>query len=143
MAAAAEAEEPGSSLGLASSCGSLDHRTKDCTKAEFPKNKRPCWECGIPGHIGRDCCKHLGGNSKVFSKVAMSICWITLKPLRCFCSHMLCHSKSFQHVLYHHIRWDSQTDRVFITETVLSTLATNAQPFARKKSVNWGSPRSI
>ncbi len=31
--------------------------TKDCKKAEVPREKRPCWKCGLPGHLGRDCRK--------------------------------------------------------------------------------------
>ncbi len=31
--------------------------TKDCKKAEVPRDKRPCWKCGLPGHLGRDCRK--------------------------------------------------------------------------------------
>ena len=32
-------------------CGSLAHLTKDCTAGEVPRDKRPCWKCGRPGHI--------------------------------------------------------------------------------------------
>jgi len=38
-------------------CGSLDHISSACTKPELPRDKRPCWKCGIPGHLGRDCRK--------------------------------------------------------------------------------------
>ena len=34
---------------------SVAHLTKDCTAAEVPREKRPCWKCGKPGHIGAQC----------------------------------------------------------------------------------------
>ena len=36
--------------------GATDHLTKDCKKAEVPRDKRLCWKCNRPGHLGRDCC---------------------------------------------------------------------------------------
>ena len=36
-------------------CGGADHITRACQKPELPKEKRPCWKCGKPGHLGRDC----------------------------------------------------------------------------------------
>ncbi len=36
-------------------CGSTEHLTQACTKPELPRERRPCWKCGKPGHIGRDC----------------------------------------------------------------------------------------
>ena len=36
-------------------CGSTQHTTQSCTKPELPREKRPCWKCGKPGHLGADC----------------------------------------------------------------------------------------
>ena len=36
-------------------CGPLSHLTKDCTAAEVPRDTRPCWKCGEPGHISAQC----------------------------------------------------------------------------------------
>ena len=36
-------------------CGSTQHLTVACNKPEVPREKRPCWKCGKPGHIGADC----------------------------------------------------------------------------------------
>ena len=36
-------------------CGGTDHLTRACQKPEVPKDKRPCWKCGKPVHLGRDC----------------------------------------------------------------------------------------
>ncbi len=36
-------------------CGSTEHLTQACSRPELPREKRPCWKCGKPGHIGRDC----------------------------------------------------------------------------------------
>ncbi len=36
-------------------CGSTEHLTQACSKPELPKEKRPCWKCGKPGHLGREC----------------------------------------------------------------------------------------
>ena len=47
-------------------CGSVDHMTSDCNKAEVPRDKRPCWKCGKPGHLGRDC---RGGGPKAIGNV--------------------------------------------------------------------------
>ncbi len=49
-------------------CGSTDHLTRACTKAEVPKDKRPCWKCGKPGHLGRDC--RSGGATKLVDEPA-------------------------------------------------------------------------
>ena len=31
-------------------CSSKDHLTHNCDKPQFPREKRPCWKCGKPGH---------------------------------------------------------------------------------------------
>ena len=49
-------------------CGSAEHLTRACTKAEVPKDKRPCWKCGKPGHLGRDC--RSGGATKLVDEPA-------------------------------------------------------------------------
>ena len=36
-------------------CGSAEHQSRDCTKAQVPREQRPCWRCGLPGHIGAQC----------------------------------------------------------------------------------------
>ena len=36
-------------------CGSREHLTRECPKPEVAKDKRPCWKCGKPGHIGAQC----------------------------------------------------------------------------------------
>ena len=36
-------------------CGSTQHSTRECTKAQLPKEQRPCWRCGKPGHLGAQC----------------------------------------------------------------------------------------
>ena len=42
-------------------CGSTAHLTKDCPKAEVPREQRPCWKCGKPGHVGANCPNSTGG----------------------------------------------------------------------------------
>ena len=36
-------------------CASTAHLTKDCPRAEVPREQRPCWKRGKAGHIGANC----------------------------------------------------------------------------------------
>ncbi len=37
--------------------------TRDCDNAELPTEKRPCWQCGEPGHTSAMCKKGGGGSN--------------------------------------------------------------------------------
>ena len=43
-------------------CGSAEHQSRDCNKAHVPREKRPCWRCGLPGHLGAQCTSGMKAN---------------------------------------------------------------------------------
>ena len=36
-------------------CGSKEHLSSNCPKPQVPREQRPCWKCGKPGHTGAQC----------------------------------------------------------------------------------------
>ena len=50
-------------------CGDVGHHISDCPKPEVPKNERPCFKCGKPGHVSAQCKSTPSTSGKVSPRV--------------------------------------------------------------------------